>query len=110
MWRNNWYFMRPAISWMLHPVSSKLSSGESPLSPGMARWDLLGLTIFVLVCGFLLLTRPEKSVELMFAADKSKLQDKTTLRLWVFYVQASGILFMTWSLLPAADFIRSLRS
>jgi hypothetical protein len=103
-------FMRPAILWVLHPVASEISGGRSPLPQGMARWDLLGLTIFVLVCGFLLLTRPEKSVEILFSADKTKLQDKTTLRLWTLYVQGSAIFLMVWSLLPATDFIRSIRS
>jgi hypothetical protein len=102
-------FARPAILWMLHPVPSEVSWGESPLPKGMPRWDLLAVTIVAVVFGFLLLTRSEKSVELMFSADKSRLQDKITLRLWTLYVQTTAILIMTWSLLPAADFIRSLR-
>jgi hypothetical protein len=103
-------FMRPVILWMLHPKPGKLSSGESPLPYGVARWDLLGVATFAVVCGFLLLMRPEKSVELMFTADKSKLEDKVTLRLWTLYVQTSALFFLLWSLLPAADFINSLQS
>lgn len=103
-------FMRPVILWMLHPESGELSWGESPLPHGVARWDLLGLAVFAVVCGFLLFMRPEKSVELMFTSDKSKLQDKVTRRLWTLYVQVSAILFLLWSLLPAADFIKSLHS
>ncbi|HWF39218.1 MAG TPA: hypothetical protein VG322_11900 [Candidatus Acidoferrales bacterium] len=66
-------FMRPAILWMMHPVASEISGGESPLPRGVARWDLLGITTIALLCGFLLLTRPEQSVGLLFAADKTKL-------------------------------------
>ena len=76
----------------------------------MARWDMLGLTIFAIVCGYALLTRPERTVKLMFAADKNMLKDRVTLRLWTLYVQLSAVSFMVWSLLPAADFIKSLRS
>lgn len=103
-------FMRPVILWMLHPKPGEPSSGESPLPHGVPRWDLLGVAIFAVFCGFLLLMRPEKSVELMFMADKSKLQDKVTRRLWTLYVETSALLFLLWSLLPAAEFIKSLHS
>jgi hypothetical protein len=76
----------------------------------MARWDMLAFALFRVVSGYLLLTRAEKSVELMFTADRSKLGDKTTLRLWTFEVQTVAILFLLWSLLPMVDFIRSLRN
>lgn len=95
---------------MLHPESGELSWGKSPLPHGVARWDLLGVAVFGLVCGLLLSMRPEKSVELMFTSDKSKLQDKVTRRLWTLYVQTSALFFLFWSLLPAADFIKSLHS
>jgi hypothetical protein len=104
------FFMRPAILWMVHPKPGEVSWGESPLPHGVARWDLLGVAIVFLLCGAFLLSRPEKSVELMFAADKSKLQDKVTLRLWTLYVQTTALFLMVWSLLPAADFIKSFRS
>jgi len=55
------------------------------------------------------MTRPDKSVELLFAADKSKLEDKTTLRLWTIYVQVGALFFLVWSLLPISQFIRSLQ-
>ena len=103
-------FMRPVFLWMLHPKPGEISSGHSLLPHGVARWDLLGLAIFAVVCGFLLLMRPEKSVELMFTADKNKLQDKVTLHLWTLYVQTSALFFLLWSLLPAAAFIKSLHS
>lgn len=99
-------FMRPVILWMLHPEPHKLS----PLPHGVARWDLLGVMVFAVVCGLLLLMRPEKSVQMMFTADKSKLQDKVTRRLWTVYVQTIAVVFLLWSLLPAAEFIKSLRS
>ena len=105
-----WIFVRPILIWMVHPVRRALISGQSPLPAGMARWDLLGFALFGVVCGYLLLTRPKRSVELMFSADRSKLQDKTTLRLWTLEVRLAGLLFMVWSLFPMADFIRSLRN
>jgi hypothetical protein len=104
-----WVFARPAIIWMLHPTKREISWGPSPLPQGMARWDMLGLALFALVCGYFLFTRPEKSVELMFTADRTKLNDKTTLRLWTLETQVFAFLFMVWSLLPMADFVRSLR-
>jgi hypothetical protein len=103
-------FVRPAVLWMLHPKLDVVSSETSPLPVGMARWDLLGVAIFAVIVGYLLLTRSEKAVELMFAADKARLQDKVTLRLWTVYVQLFGLVAMIWALLPAADFVKSLRS
>lgn len=102
-------FTLPAVSWMLHPKPGDISYGESPLPRTMARWDLLGVAIVAIGCGYLLFMRPKKSVESLFAADINKLQDKTTLRLWIFYVRMSAYFFMVWSLLPLANFIRSLR-
>ena len=102
-------FARPAITWMLHPTKSEITSGTSPLPQGMARWDMLGFGVFALVCGYFLFTRPEKSVEWMFTADRTKLEDKTTPRLWTLETQAFALLLMVWSLLPLADFIRSRR-
>lgn len=100
-------FIRPVILWMLHPESGGLSWGKSPLPHGTARWDLLGVAVFAVISGVLLLLMPEKTVEAMFMADKSKLQDKITRRLWTFYVQTCALLFLFWSVLPAADFIKS---
>src|SRR5579862_4086552 len=102
-------FARPAIIWTLHPTKSETTSGASPLPQSAARWDMLGLGVFALVCGYFLFTRPEKSVELMFTADRTKQEDKTTLRLWTLETQVFAFLLMVWSLLPMADFIRSLR-
>jgi hypothetical protein len=102
-------FVRPAVAWILHPKTLEISSGQSLLPLGMARWDLFGFALLVAVGGYLLLTRPEKSVELMFAADKSKLLDKATLRLWTFHVQMAAFFMLLWCLLPMADFIRSFR-
>jgi hypothetical protein len=102
-----WFFTLPAISWILHPKPDGRSSGES-LPRMMVRWDLLGVAIFAIVCGYLLLMRTEKSVESLFAADRDKLQDKTTFRLWTIYVQVAAFLFVVWSLLPLSDFIKSL--
>ena len=102
-------FTVPAISWMLHPRPGTITSGESPLPRGVARWDLLILSAFVITSGYFLFTRPENSVELLFSADKSKLQDKTTLRLWTIYVQSAALFFLVWSLLPLSNFILSLR-
>jgi hypothetical protein len=105
-----WIFTVPAISWMLHPRPSTITSGESPLPRGVVRWDLLILSAFVVTCSYFLLTRAERSVELMFAADKSRLQqDKTTLRLWTIYVQMAALFFLVWSLLPLSQFVVSLR-
>lgn len=103
-------FMRPVILWMLHPDSGGLSRGESLLPRGVVRWDLLGVAVFAVVSGGILFMRSEKSVELMFAGDKSKLQDKVTRHLWKLYVQTSALLFLLWSLLPATEFIKSLHS
>lgn len=101
-------FMRPAVLWMLHSKLSQISWGESPLRHGTARWDQLVFAIFGFVCSYFLFTRPARSVELMFSADKSKLEDKVTLSLWTLYVQLSALFFMVWSLLPAAAFIKSI--
>jgi hypothetical protein len=103
-------FVRPVVSWMLHPTARVISGGKSPLPEGTARWDLLGIAVFAVVAGYILLSRAEKSVELLFTADKQKLEDKHTLRLWTIYVQLFGIFCVGWSLLPAADFFRSLHS
>ncbi len=102
-----WIFARPVVGWMLHPMHRGLVYGKSP--SGMARWDELGLGLFTLAGAYYLMLRPERSVELMFWADTSRLKDKTTLRLWKFEVRmlASGIMLM--SLLLLANFIRSLR-
>jgi len=104
-----WIFTVPAVSWMLHPRPSTITYGESPLPRGVARWDLLILSAFVVTCSYFLLTRAERSVALMFAADKSRLQDKTTLRLWTIYVQLAALFFLVWSLLPLSQFVVSLR-
>ena len=103
-------FVRPAVLWMLHPKPDEFSSGTSPLPVGMARWGLLGVAIVAVIVGYMNLTRSEKLVELMFAADKATLEDKGTLRLWTVYLQLFGLVAMLWALLPAADFIKSLRS
>ncbi len=102
-------FARPAITWMLHPTKSEITWGASRSPQSMARWDMLGFGVFALVCGYFLFTRPEKSVEVMLTADRTKLEDKTTLRLWTLETQVFAFLLMAWSLLPLADFIGSFR-
>jgi hypothetical protein len=104
-----WIFIRPVVKWMLHPVGRKTTSGESPLPPGIARWDMLGSALFCIGCSYFLLTRPERSLELMFTAERSRLQDKTKLRLWTLEVQMAAVLMLICSLLPTVDFVRSLR-
>jgi hypothetical protein len=104
-----WIFIRPVVKWMLHPVGRKTTSAESPLPPGIARWDMLGSALFCIGCSYFLLTRPERSLELMFTAERSRLQDKTKLRLWTLEVQMAAVLMLIWSLLPTVDFVRSLR-
>lgn len=104
-----WLFTRPAILWMLHPTAVKISSGNSASPHGIARWGLLALSIFLVLCSYYLMTQPEKSVELLFAADKSKLKDKSTLRLWTIYVQLGGFFSIVWALFSLSDFIKSLR-
>ncbi len=86
-----------------------ISWGNSPLPRGSARWDMLGLGLFSLMFGYLLLFRPQRSVEMMFSADKSKLQDATTRKLWTLYVQLGGTYMLVWSLLPMNEFAKSLR-
>ena len=85
-----WIFLRPVLTWMLHPVKRELISGEPPLPAGMMRWDMLGIALFALACGYFFFTRPKRAVELMFTADRGKLQDKTTLRLWTLETQVAG--------------------
>ena len=104
-----WFFTRPSISWILHPKQGNISLGESPFSRTLVRWDLLGVTIFAIGAGYLLFTRAEKSVETMFAADRDRLRDRITFRLWTIYIQVAAFSIMVLSLLPLADFIRSLR-
>jgi len=70
---------------------------------------MFGLGLFSLVCGYLLLLRPVRSVEMLFTSDKSKLDDEITRRLWKLYVQMGGFCFLVWSLLPLSEFIKSLR-
>lgn len=105
-----WIFARPVVGWILHPVSHKLTYGESPLPSGVARWEQLGFGLSTLAGAYYLMMHPERPVELMFWADTSRLKDKTTLRLWKFEVRmlATGIILM--SMLLLANFIKSLRS
>jgi len=102
-------FMPHIIPRILHPVTSGLDRGESPFPLGTARWDELAFGLSGLVAGCYLIVRPEKSVELMFSADTSRLKDKTTLRLWTTGIRIAALGFMLLSLLFVADFIRSLR-
>ncbi len=102
-----WVFTRHAILWMLRPTRSEISFGEASWPRGLARWDLLALGVFGLVCGCFLVLRPEIAVEALFSADKSKLQNRTIRRLWTIYVLIFGVSFSLWSLLPLDGFIRS---
>jgi hypothetical protein len=83
-------FTLPGLLMTLHPEGGSISFGNSPLPHGMARWDMLGLGLFAVVCGYLLLLKPERSVEMLFSTDKSKLEDKATRMLWKIYVQMGG--------------------
>lgn len=103
-------FLLPGLLMLLHPEGKGVSFGNSPLPRGMARWDMLGLGLFALLCGYLLLLKPERSVEMLFSTDKSKLEDMTTRRLWKTYVQLGGCCCLVWSLLPFSAFIGSLRT
>lgn len=102
-------FTLPSISMILASKGDGISWGNSPLPRGSARWDMLGLGLFSLMFGYLLLFRPQRSVEMMFSADKSKLQDATTRKLWTLYVQLGGTYMLVWSLLPMNEFVKSLR-
>jgi len=102
-------FTLPAISMVFVPKGDGITSGNSPLPRDTARWDMLGLGLFSLLCGYILLFRPQSSVEMMFSADKSKLQDATTRKLWTLYVRLGGACILAWSLLPMGEFIKSLR-
>jgi hypothetical protein len=102
-------FTLPSFSIILRPKSGNLSFGESPLPPDSKRWDMLGIALIGLASGYALLFWPERSVVAMFSSDESKLEDKTTKRLWILYVQVAGCLFLVWCLLPLDEFIKSLR-
>jgi hypothetical protein len=102
-------FTLPGISIILNPGQGALSFGASPLPPGSKRWDMLGIALIALASGYALLFWPERSVIAMFSSDERKLEDKTTKRLWILYVQVAGWLFLVWCLLPLGEFIKSLR-
>src|ERR1700722_3339167 len=103
-------FLRPVIRWISHPAASKLSFGKSPFRAGTARWDQLGFGLVGAAGGYHLLTHPEKSVELMFSADPSRLKDKSTRLLWTFAVRTVGFAIILFSLLFLTEFIRSIGS
>ena len=103
-------FVRPVIRWILHPVGGKLSFGKSPFPAGTARWDQLVFCLVSTTGGYYLLTHAEKSVELMFSADPSRLKDKSTRLLWTFAVRAVGFAIILFSLLFLTEFIRSIGS
>jgi hypothetical protein len=103
-------FMPHIIPGILHPVSGGLTWGESPFPARTARWDQLGFGLFGLVAGCYLLVRPERSVELMFWADASRLNDKTTLYLWTTAIRTAAFSFMLLSVLFVAHFFQSLRN
>ncbi len=102
-------FTLPGFFMMLYPKASSLPSPDSQLPQAGVRWDMLALGLFTLICGYALLLRPERSVEMMFSSDKSKLEDETTRKLWKLYVQYSASFFFLWSLLPLGEFIKSFR-
>ena len=104
-----WFFMRPVLSWMLHPTPGAISSGDSPLPPGMPRWDLLGLGIFTIAWVCYLILWPERSVRLMFSADPKRLDDKITLRLWTIRARLFAAVGLVFFALLLGDFIVSLR-
>jgi len=82
---------------------------DSTIAPGTMRWDMLGLSLLVMLGGYALLIRAERSVEMMFSADRSKLQDKLTRTLWTLYVQLAALSLLVWSLLPMSTFLKSFR-
>ena len=98
-------FARPAIAWVLHPKPDPISWGSSSW---VVRWDLLLLGLFEFGSGLFLMTRPEKSVWVMFWVDRKSLQDKTTLTLWVFYTRLFAAAPLLLCLLCLAEFIRTL--
>ena len=102
-------FLPHIIPSVLHPVRSEISWGQSPFPSGAARWDQLAFGLFGLTAGYYLLTRPAKSVELMFWADTSRLKDQTTLRLWTIALRTAALAFVLLSLVSVAHFIQSLR-
>ena len=102
-------FTLPAVSMVLHTEAGGISWGDSPLPRSSVRWDMLGVGLLGGICGCVLLVWPKGSVETLFSADRSKLQDETTRRLWTLYVQLGGASILMWSLLPMSHFIRSLR-
>lgn len=103
-----WFFTRPAVSWMLHPKLFPVSLGSSPLPPGMPRWDLLLLGLFLVGCGLFLVARPGRLARALFSADRSCLQDKPTLILWTIYGQLFGVACVLMSALIFGDFVSSL--
>lgn len=105
-----WFITLPVILGILHPKAEGISFGESPFSQMAVRWDLLGVGIFAIACGYLLFMRTEKTVESLFSADRDKLQDKVTFRLWTIYIQMAALFSVVWSLLPLSNFIKSLHS
>ncbi len=104
-----WVFVRRAISWILHPTLTPISSGSSPLPRGMARWDLLGLGLALIVLSIYLILRPEGSVRLMFSADQEKLRDRITLAIWTSYVRVGGTFGVLFSLMALGEFVASLK-
>jgi hypothetical protein len=97
------------IAWILSPVGGELSTGQSPFPSGTARWDMLGFGLFGLVGGYFLLTRPTKSVEMLFWLDTSRLKDNITVRLWTFAIRTFAYAIVCVSLAFVIAFIRSLR-
>ena len=107
-WKRVGGFCLPAI-FHISGVKMGVVPKDATITPGTVRWDMLGLSLFVILGGYALLIRADQSVEMMFSADRSKLQDKLTRRLWTLYVQFAGLSFLVWSLLPISDFLKSFR-
>jgi hypothetical protein len=103
------FFTLPAIFQILGAKMGVVPKDDSTIAPGTMRWDMLGLSLLVMLGGYALLIRAERSVEMMFSADRSKLQDKLTRTLWTLYVQLAALSLLVWSLLPMSTFLKSFR-
>ena len=102
-----WFVTLPAISWILHPKPDGISSGESPLPRITVRWDLLGVAIFAIACGYLLFMRTQKSVE-SFCGRYGQAERQDDFPALDNLLTGNSAFSRRLVLLPFSDFIRSL--